>query len=123
MDAYPSAKIILTTRDDEKWLASMKLNIWGKYNTPDELSPIAQLMRKYVWGSDPIPVGKNKFHEHNEKVMKAAEQRGREVLVYEVKQGWGPLCGFLGKEVPESTEFPNSDDHRLWGKQQVASAP
>jgi len=28
MDAYPSAKIILTVRDEEKWFESMKATLW-----------------------------------------------------------------------------------------------
>jgi len=31
MDAYPDAKIILTTRDEEKWVQSMNKTIWGSY--------------------------------------------------------------------------------------------
>ena len=31
------------------------------------------------------------------------------MLVYEVKQGWGPLCEFLGVEEPEKP-FPHLND-------------
>ena len=30
-------------------------------------------------------------------------------LKYEVKEGWAPLCAFLGKEIPE-WDFPRNDD-------------
>ena len=30
------------------------------------------------------------------------------LLVFEVKQGWGPLCEFLGKPVPEGA-FPHAN--------------
>src|SRR5947199_317711 len=39
------------------------------------------------------------FNRHNEAVKQAvAPDR---LLVYEVKEGWGPLCSFLGVPVPE----------------------
>jgi hypothetical protein len=112
MDAYPEAKIILTTREEEKWLASMQRTLWSKYFTGEQLSPVATLMRDYIWTSDPVPLGTAKFKAHNQLVIKAASERGREVLVYEVKEGWPRLCAFLGKDIPEGKAFPNNDDHR-----------
>lgn len=112
MDAYPEAKIILTTRQEETWLASMERTLWSKYGTGVEMSPVATLMRDYVWTSDPVPVGIAKFRAHNDLVMKAAKERGRDVLTFEAKDGWQPLCEFLGKEVPKDVEFPNNDNHR-----------
>lgn len=35
------------------------------------------------------------------------------LLEYEVKEGWAPLCEFLGKEVPEE-EFPNVNDKEFF---------
>ena len=32
------------------------------------------------------------------------------LLVYEVKEGWGPLCAFLGVPVPDATAFPHLSD-------------
>jgi hypothetical protein len=47
------------------------------------------------------------FNAHIAEV-RAVIPEGR-LLVYEVKQGWAPLCAFLGKPVPE-TPFPNVND-------------
>jgi len=49
------------------------------------------------------------FREHNENVKRWTKERGRELLVYEVNEGWAPLCAFLGIELP-GVEFPRSDD-------------
>ena len=38
-----------------------------------------------------------------------AEIPAERLLVFEVKQGWGPLCEFLGVPVPEEP-FPNVND-------------
>ncbi|KAJ7828337.1 hypothetical protein B0H14DRAFT_3144249 [Mycena olivaceomarginata] len=31
------------------------------------------------------------------------------LLEFEVKDGWGPLCAFLGKDIP-AMDFPNTND-------------
>ena len=38
-----------------------------------------------------------------------AEIPAERLLVFEVKQGWAPLCNFLGVPVPEDP-FPNMND-------------
>ena len=47
------------------------------------------------------------FNAHNEAV-KAAVPADR-LLVFEVKDGWGPLCDFLGVPAPDEP-FPRSND-------------
>ena len=48
-----------------------------------------------------------RFIAHNEAV-KAAIPAER-LLVYQVKEGWGPLCAFLGEPVPDEA-FPRTND-------------
>ena len=48
------------------------------------------------------------FNAHNEAV-KAAVPPDR-LLVYEVKEGWAPLCRFLGVEAPADQPFPHVND-------------
>jgi len=43
------------------------------------------------------------FNRRNEEIVAAVPPE--KLLVFEVKQGWSPLCEFLGVDVPES-EFP-----------------
>lgn len=109
MDAYPSAKIILTTRSPETWITSMKFTIWHVKN-----SPFSQKLGEYLWGPEETreEEGIERFERHNEMVRQAAMERGREILEFEVKEGWGPLCKFLGLERPEGVGegFPRSDD-------------
>jgi hypothetical protein len=47
------------------------------------------------------------FNRHNEEVQRRVPQE--QLLVYEVKQGWGPLCAFLGVEEPDKP-FPRFND-------------
>jgi hypothetical protein len=46
------------------------------------------------------------FQRHNDAVAAVPAER---LLVHEVKQGWVPLCEFLGVPVPEE-EFPHLND-------------
>lgn len=120
---FPEAKVILTVRDnDDVWVKS-----WAKHlhMTRDLglLSKIAYLVcpkpRKLldyynaedtaVYGSvnpDSQFLFKKRYNEHNERVK--AVIPASKLLVFNVKQGWGPLCHFLGVEVP-SLEFPRQN--------------
>jgi sulfotransferase family protein len=35
-------------------------------------------------------------------------------VIYEVKQGWGPLCEFLGVAAPEGKAFRHLDDAEVF---------
>ena len=48
------------------------------------------------------------FAQHNQAVQEAmAPDR---LLVFDVKQGWQPLCAFLGVPVPDEEPFPRVND-------------
>ena len=47
------------------------------------------------------------FNQHNEEVQRCVPKE--RLLVYEVKEGWGPLCEFLGVEEPDKP-FPRLND-------------
>ena len=47
------------------------------------------------------------FNRHNGEVRRRFPKE--QLLVYEVKQGWEPLCEFLGVEVPDKP-FPHLND-------------
>ena len=47
------------------------------------------------------------FERHNEEVKRRVPPE--RLLVYEVKQGWRPLCDFLGVEVPDKP-FPHLNE-------------
>jgi len=48
------------------------------------------------------------FNRHNEQVHR--DVPADRLLVYEISQGWGPLCAFLGVPVPEGKLFPHLND-------------
>jgi hypothetical protein len=48
------------------------------------------------------------FLRHIEEVRQLIP--AEKLLVYDVKEGWEPLCTFLGVEVPVDTPFPHLND-------------
>jgi hypothetical protein len=60
------------------------------------------------------------FERHNQEV-KDAVQADR-LLVWNVKEGWGPLCRFLGVEVP-NTPFPRLNDMQEFRQRFIQRSP
>jgi hypothetical protein len=114
--AYPSAKFILTHRDPQTWADSFGETIYvaiaGRDQAPSDKK--AWLDMAYgVIAKAGFPEGLSRdqliegFIAHNEAV-KAAIPADR-LLVYQVKEGWEPLCAFLGTQAPDEP-FPRTND-------------
>ncbi len=121
--AYPNAKFVLTVRSPESWVDSFSETIYtalaGKDAMPPEMHPWHDMAVSVVSKSN-FPLGldrptlKQRFHAHNERV-KAAIPTDR-LLVFDVKQGWAPLCAFLGVPIPDMP-FPRTNDRaEFWDK-------
>jgi hypothetical protein len=103
-DAYPQAKVILTERDPETWFDSTQATIFANDMPEDGETPFARMVRKVV---HPLFDGRmhdkdkliSVFRAHNAQVREAIPPE--RLLVYELAQGWRPLCDFLGLAVPE----------------------
>jgi len=114
---YPSAKFVLTHRDPEKWADSFSATIYkllsGRDQAPAEMHAWLG-MASAVIAKTGFPAGLDHnslieaFIAHNEAVKEAIP--AKQLLVFEVKQGWEPLCEFAGVPVPTDT-FPRTN-HR-----------
>lgn len=122
LQAYPGAKVILSIRDPEKWLKSCNDTIFTSIPTsplepfgirvfryllgmgPMLESVIAKLFAKYDWSHDNLI---KQFKAHNQAVIDECSKD--KLLVFEVSQGWEPLCKFLDKPIPD-VPFPNVND-------------
>ena len=135
MDAYPDAKIILSVRDGpEKWATSIMGTMWRAYElrgrlTESTSNPLLAVWRwlfpasptapmdKLYWeniGYNHDPAGLTQLYEkHNEMIKAEAKLQGREVLEFNVKEGWAPLCEFLGVDVPEQS-FPRLNNETIF---------
>jgi hypothetical protein len=125
LEQYPEAKVILTTRDPEKWYKStMDTILLALSGSPNQYFGLKFLdlvdlgiMKKEFWLKT---ITRDAFHyqfdkqslitgykEHNEKVLKECPKE--KLLVYNVEEGWEPLCKFLNKPIP-SEPFPHLND-------------
>ena len=114
--AYPAAKFVLTHRDPETWAASFSETIFKLVSQRAEMSQEAQEwleMVATVLAKTGFPLDLDRqglakaFVAHNDAV-KAAIPADR-LLVYQVKEGWAPLCAFLGATAP-TDPFPRTND-------------
>lgn len=114
--AYPAAKIVLTVRSPESWVASFSETIYKVLAQRDQLPEAMQpwlAMCVGVISKTGFPDGLDlpgltkAFNAHNDAVKTAIP--ANQLLVYQVKDGWGPLCTFLGVPVPAAA-FPRTND-------------
>ena len=123
---YPDAKIILTTRSFDSWYDSATETIWpvsrdipGWLTVVPKVKKIKQMTFGAIWdrvfgGQMEDKEAARRVFEQHEADVKAAFSEDR-LLVFHPKEGWGPLCAFLGKPVPD-TEFPNVNDRAEFKK-------
>ena len=121
MDAYPDAKVILTTRDPESWYASARETIYQsnqmeEETLPPSMRPFIEMVKTLLWDYTLEGQFEHKaraieiFNAHNEAVKRTVPSE--KLLVYSVKEGWGPLDEFLGVDVPEGEPFPHLNDRQ-----------
>jgi hypothetical protein len=119
---YPDAKVILTVRDPERWYESARQTIYyARRAFPSWTTRFLPRMRRYVRMLDDVVwqgTFRGRFEDktysqavverHNEEVRRGVP--ADRLLVYEVRQGWEPLCEFLGVAVPKDKPFPHLND-------------
>ena len=121
INKFPDAKFILTLRDFDTWYISTANTIYKVPSIlPDWFKGVVYPIRIFIaMQVNLIWVGlfKNNFsdrestkliyYEHIECVKKIIPTE--KLLIYNVKEGWGPLCEFLDVEVP-GIPFPKVND-------------
>ncbi|MEV7009249.1 sulfotransferase family protein [Streptosporangium sp. NPDC051022] len=128
LETYPEAKVVLTVRDPRSWYASAHRTIyrytalqpglggaltWLEDRLSVSIRRRREICRRLIW--DGVFDGRFQdpryameiFQRHNEEVR--AWVPGHRLLVFEVSQGWRPLCDFLGADVPDEP-FPHLND-------------
>ena len=113
-DAYPGAKIILSSRSAESWYASISETILATVWAPDTWPPQAvewfTMVTKVLERSFGDARDKDEliatFHAHEANVK--ATLPPERLLVHSAKDGWGPLCAFLEVPVP-LTPYPRTN--------------
>ena len=141
-DAFGSAKVILTVRPAEGWYESASATL------SEALAPQPAAVRLLAWqglrrrgADDDLAKANDDFQQRTwerevgghftdrDRAIAAFDKHVADVrahipagrlLVYSVRDGWGPLCAFLGVSEPEEP-FPRENDRATFRRrQQVA---
>lgn len=119
VEAYPEAKVIITTRDVDSWHKSVLKTVNWRANDP-ELKTLANFdwsaglyqpmlanFWKYFFYNDFENRGKERFDDYYNEIRELVP--AGELLEYRVSSGWRPLCEYLEVPIPD-VEFPRSND-------------
>ena len=125
MAAYPDAKVILTVRDPESWYESISTTLYPldqKYSRYLQWFPpgrrFIQTVNTIIWEGifqnrlEEKDFAIQVFKEHIEEVKRAVPPE--RLLIFDAKQGWQPLCAFLGVPVPTDRPFPHVNHRAMW---------
>jgi hypothetical protein len=122
MRRYPEAKVILTVRDPGRWYDSALQTIYFvRHAFPEWIARIdsrrrvfRDMLDRIVWDGtfqgrfEDRDFALATFERHNEQVRR--EVPTDRLLVFDVREGWEPLCRFLGVPVLEEKPFPHLND-------------
>lgn len=123
VEAFPQARVLHTVRDPERWYESTLTTIyqfrtmfapWIRRGVP-VVDRILRVIDGLVW--DGIFDGQFEdrdraieiFESHTDAVRAAVP--ADQLLVFNVSDGWEPLCEFLGVPAPDGP-FPHVNDRR-----------
>ncbi len=128
MRVYPDAKVLLTVRNPDSWYESVSSTIYpisrratgspfivfiGSLLFPERIR-VGRMINALIWQGTFDGKFEDKeyalavFQRHIEEVKKNVPTE--KLLIYDVKQGWEPLCAFLGVEIPRDKPFPHLNE-------------
>ena len=111
-DHYADALVLLSVRDPAKWYDSFHETIYQPLTAPDQgdwgAMVRALILERDLEGNphdrDDVIAA---FERHNAEVI--AKIPPERLLVYDVAEGWAPLCAFLDVDEPDEP-FPHVND-------------
>ena len=132
LEHYPDSKVVLSVRAPEGWVRSMRETIWPMYFGDSVMhhmcaarAVLDPLWRRFMdlmicmtwdehtgalapaeatFDDDGLAAAMDRWNERVKRDVPADR-----LLVWEPREGWGPLCEFLGAEVPDKP-LPNVND-------------
>jgi hypothetical protein len=124
MDAFPDAKVILTIREADQWYESMASTPYSLKVAAEARLLSRQEQQALEPAAPPLPGARiwadtfsgrfedrehaiTVFERHNAEVVRIVP--AHRLLIYQVSQGWSPLCGFLGVPPPDDQPFPQAN--------------
>jgi hypothetical protein len=122
-EAFPDAKVLLTTRDPLDWYESYVATIReplvaGALGTWSDMVREVILEREFGGESGDREHLMAVFLRHSDEVVAAVSSE--RLLVYRVSEGWEPLCTFLDVPVPDEP-FPRLNDRASFAERNRGS--
>lgn len=133
MEAYPEAKVLLSVREGEKWEPSFRETIWNMGHGESLLRLLSSaraqvdpqwqdylaLVQRMFWGPEGTFANGHgtpgeliaEMERHNEEVKRVVP--AERLLVWQVSDGWEPLCEFMEVEVPQEP-LPHVNDRETF---------
>jgi hypothetical protein len=133
MERHPDAKVLLSVRDPQKWEPSFRETIVdmcfgeqpirllssARAQVDPQWSRYLKLVDRMFWGEQgtfahghETPAQLIEQYERHNETVKAAVPPER-LLVWNVSEGWEPLCEFLGVPVPGEA-LPHANDRETF---------
>jgi len=140
-DYYPDAKVLLSIRECDGWVRSMRDTIWGMFygdmlirdltEARERVDPkwhtYCDMLRGMWHQSGLINAGEDTTSEDMAAAMERFNQEVQDsipsdrLLVWSVTDGWEPLCEFLELPVPED-DFPRVNDSKVFAERVIDGA-
>jgi hypothetical protein len=133
MERHPDAKVLLSVRDPEAWERSFRETIWTMCHGESLLRLLSSaraqvdprwrdylaLVDRMFWGPQGTFAKGHatpgeliaEMERHNEEVRRTVPEE--RLLVWQVEDGWGPLCEFLEVEAP-AEPLPHVNDRETF---------
>jgi Sulfotransferase domain len=119
---FPTAKVILTVRDADDWFDSVQATI-APFMAARGKHPTAHVNAIAEMGYQTVEVqifdnrlsdrdyATQRFKKHIAEVQ--SEIPSNRLLTFDVREGWKPLCDFLGVEAPD-VPFPKTNSSKAF---------
>ena len=125
-ERYPEAKVLLTTRDPDSWFDSVSETIFSpKLEESVANTPLGEMMKANVRdlsGGERIAdraFMTDWYVRRNQEVVDTISPD--RLLVFHPREGWEPLCAFLGVAVPDC-HFPRVNSRDEFGAAREGSS-
>lgn len=129
MQAYPEAPVVLNVRDPERWYESVTNTIYqagralGDGPQPPQVQAFGRMIGTLIWGGTFGGQFEDKQHAiavFNRHIAEVKERVPPErLLIFDVQEGWEPLCHFLGVAAPDKP-FPRLNDTAAFHEETLA---
>jgi hypothetical protein len=128
IDAYPEAKVVLTTRKYDEWEHSMRESIWclctwrlfaaARYFNITQLAPVMRLIhsvfRVHSGSHYGGPQAKVAYEKHYD-IVRSSVPKDRLLEIDPDTIQWDPLCNFLEVDVPNQP-YPKMNEEKAMRK-------